>query len=162
MGVFNSTLPEIPEAVKGQYYNITFDSSNNTYYLYTGKKTVTTSDTTDTLSDTYGHYRTTANSSSWYHSQAGMGAVASYPVCRSDTVSLVYTNYDLYTSDGSVYLFSGSQEGYAVNNTLTASSVTTSLKNSVLPVVGLVAVAVVGFFAVRKAWDFIKGQVKGA
>lgn len=164
MGIFSQSIPDVPEHIQGRYYVITYNSKSGYYSLYSGKKTVTIGDNIDRLSSQYGYYRCLKDDEYWsYVSSGGIGAAASYPVCRSDTVSLVYTNYDLMTDSGEVYHYSGySTEQNIVCSTLSSSTILTSLKNSFFPLVPLVAFAVISYIGFRKAWNFIKGGVRGA
>lgn len=164
MGVFSSSVPDVPERYQGEDYVIVYNSKSEIYCLYIGEKTVTVSDDIDYLSANFGYYRCFENADSWdYVSSGGIGAVASYPVCRSDTVSIVYSSYDLMTTSGEVYHYSGySNEQNIVCSTLSSSTILTSLKNSFFPLVPLIAVAVISFLGFRKAWNFIKGGVRGA
>lgn len=163
MPVFSSTIPEVPEGLRDKDYVITFDSSNGSYALYTEIKTVTVGEEIDNLSATKGSYAYISEYTKWeYMSSGGIGAVARYPVCRSDTVSVVYSTYDLKTTDGSVYFYSGYNNAYVFNDCISSSTILTTLKNQVFPLVSLVAVAIVLFFGFRKAWSFISSAVRGA
>lgn len=91
-----------------------------------------------------------------------MGASASYPVCNSDSVSLLYSSYDISTDTGGLYFYSGYNRNEVMNDSLSSSVILTSLKNSVLPVVSVVGAVVFLYFGFRKAWSFFTGLVKGA
>lgn len=163
MPVFSSSIPEVPEGLRDSDYVITFNSSDSSYTLYTGVKTVTVGDETDNLSATMGSFSYIPTYTKWeYMSSGGIGATAQYPVCRSDTVSIVYSTYDLKATDGSVYFYSGYNNAYVFNDCISSSIILTTLKNQVFPLVSLVAVAVVLFFGFRKAWSFISSAVRGA
>lgn len=163
MPVFSSSIPEVPEGLRDKDYVITYNLSDSSYALYTDVKTVTVGEDTDTLSATYGSFAYNSNYEKWeYMSSGGIGATARYPICRSDTVSVIYSTYDLKTTDGTVYLYSGYNNAYVFNDSISSSTILTTLKNQVFPVVSLVAVAVVLFFGFRKAWSFFSSAVRGA
>lgn len=161
MSVFSSSIPSAPAGV--ETYCITFNSDNSYYNLYFDEKSVTVGENEDTLSATFGYYRCKSGAGSWeYISSGGMGASASYPVCNSDSISLLYSSYDIYTDSGAQYFYSGYNESVVMNDSLSSSTILTSLKKSVLPVVSVVAVVVFLYFGFRKAWNFFTGLVKGA
>lgn len=161
MSVFKNTIPEAPQGIVT--YCITFNSDNSYYNLYFDEKTVTVGENEDTLSATFGYYQCKSGAESWeYVSSGGMGASASYPVCNSDSVSLLYSSYDISTDTGGLYFYSGYNRNEVMNDSLSSSVILTSLKNSVLPVVSVVGAVVFLYFGFRKAWSFFTGLVKGA
>ena len=124
MGVFSQSIPDVPENLKKSDYAITFNSNSSVYCLYSGIKTVTLKDEFDCFSANYGYYQCLSGSSSWtYVSSGGIGATASYPVCRSDIVSIVYSTYDIMSDSGKVYHYSG----YSSNQNVICSTLSHQL-----------------------------------
>jgi len=163
MSVFNHSLPDVPEHIKDEEYIITYDISDKCYCLYSGYKTVTVGESKDFLSPSFVSYEFKSNSSEWENVFSGIGSYPSPKICRSDTVSIVYSSYNLMTDDGEVYHYSGySGEQNIICGTISSSTILTTLKNSVFPLVPLVTIAFVGYIAFRKAWHFITGGVRGA
>lgn len=163
MGLFSQSIPDVPEHILNKEYIITYNSDDNTYYLYSGYKTVTCGESEDFISDSFISYKYKPDSSEWENVISGIGSYPVPRVCRSDTVSLVYSSYDLMTDSGEAYHYSGySSNQNIICGTVSSSTILTSLKDSVLPLVPLVAFAVISFLGFRKAWSFIKGGVRGA
>ncbi len=163
MSVFSQSVPDVPESIKDKEYIITYDVSTNCYYLYSGYKTVTVGKSEDFLSPSFVSYEFRSDSSEWENVFIGIGSNPSPKVCRSDTVSIVYSSYNIMTDDGKVYHYSGySGEQNIICGTISSSTILTTLKDSVFPLVPLITVAVVGYIAFRKAWHFFTGGVRGA
>lgn len=161
MGIFSQSIPDVPEHIRNKDYIITYDSDDNVYYLYSGYKTVTCGESEDFISASFISYK--YKSDEWENVINGIGSYPVPRVCRSYTVSLVYSSYDLMTDSGEVYHYSGySSNQNIICGTVSSSTILTSLKDSVLPLVPLVAFAVISFLGFRKAWIFIKGGVRGA
>ena len=158
MSVFSQSIPDVPESITGDYC-IIYNSDSDIYVLLDGVQTVITGDDYDLITRkqvTYNYDNGTWSTAIGSHLHKTM-------YCRSDTYTLVYSTYDIMTSDNKVYHYSGYSSNQNVFcGTLSSSTILTSLKSSVFPLAPLVIVPVVAYIAFRKAWSFFKGGVRGA
>lgn len=159
MGVFSPSIPDtVPDNVTGDYC-IIYNSHSDIYVLLDGVQTVITGDDYDLIT----RRQVTYNYDNGVWSTAIGNHLHKTMYCRSDTYTLVYSTYDIMTSDNKVYHYSGysgSQNVFC--GTLSSSTILTSLKDTVFPVVPLIAVPIISYIAFKKAWNFFFGGVRGA
>lgn len=159
MGVFSQSIPDtVPDNITGDYC-IIYDSDSDFYVLIDGVRSVITGDDYDLITKpqiTYNYINGEWSTAVGSHLNKTM-------YCRSDTYTLVYSTYDIMTTDNKVYHYSGySGSQNIVCGTLSSSTILTSLKNSVFPLVPLIAVPIISYIAFKKAWNFFFGGVRGA
>lgn len=158
MGVFSHSIPDVPESITGDYC-IIYDIHSDIYVLLDGVQTVITGDDYDLITKRQISY----NYSDGNWSTAIGNHLHKTMYCRSDTYTLVYSTYDIMTDTGEVYHYSGysgSQNIFC--GTLSSSTILTSLKSAVFPLVPLIAVPIISYIAFKKAWNFFFGGVRGA
>lgn len=76
--------------------------------------------------------------------------------------NIVYSSYDIYKGDEVYYYGASSSYAVALTGSVSSSMILNNLKQEVLPVVPLVAFAVIAYIGFRKAWNFLCGGVRGA
>lgn len=158
MGVFSQSIPDVPESITEDYC-IIYNSDSDIYVLLDGVQTVITGDDYDLITKRQISY----NYSDGNWSTAIGNHLHKTMYCRSDTYTLVYSTYDIMTDTGEVYHYSGysgSQNIFC--GTLSSSTILTSLKSAVFPLVPLIAVPIISYIAFKKAWNFFFGGVRGA
>lgn len=74
----------------------------------------------------------------------------------------VYSTTDLYLDNSLYFSTSANFYGSVISETVSSSTILTTLKNGVLPLLSVVLVAVVGVLAFRKAFFFLRSSVRGA
>lgn len=161
MGVFSSDIPSIPDSIvdNGLYY-ITYNSYNNTYLLFPLYREYDVIYKNDCyyLNGLLLHspYFATSGSSEWIFEPR----TSEYILSGKD-FSLVYSSFDMYTENGDLFFSAG--EGNVITAvTLSSSTILTSLKNTIFPLVPLIAVSIISYIAFKKAWNFFCGGVRGA
>lgn len=79
---------------------------------------------------------------------------------------LLASTVDIYNSDGSLYCSATKQSYFTSTISLISSSITSSTLTSALNdtkiLMPILLVALIAFIAFRKAWNFLKGAVRGA
>lgn len=74
----------------------------------------------------------------------------------------VYSTTDLYVDNSLYFSTSANNYGSVISDTVSSSTILTTLKNGVLPLLSVVLIAVVGILTFRKAFSFVRSSVKGA
>lgn len=164
MSVFENTLPTVPDSTSD--YFIIYYSELNEYRYFNpvpSDKNVTVVDGRDTIRVMNNIYCYNPDTDTdWYLNDS---LTASSPYVSSDdgSITLVYSSYDIYTSDNKLYYSSGNDiSENVVAGTVSSSSILSTLKSGVLPLVSIVIAAVVGIIALRRAWNWLRSAVKGA
>lgn len=88
--------------------------------------------------------------------------VSGYISHKVTSNNIVFSSYDLYKGDKVFYYGSKASYSDVVTGSISSSMIINSLKQEIYPTVSLVTIAVIGYVAFRKAWNFITGGVRGA
>ena len=97
-----------------------------------------------------------SNTSTWIHS------FTPYYVLELTYWKPIYSTTDLYLDNSLYFSTSANSYGSVISETVSSSTILTTLKNGVLPLLSVVLLAVVGILTFRKAFSFIRSSVKGA
>lgn len=80
--------------------------------------------------------------------------------------SLIASTVDIYNADGSLYCSATKEEYFTstislISTSITSSTLTSALNDTkvLMPILVVALIAVIGF---RKAWNFLRGAVRGA
>ena len=163
MGILSSKLPKLPESVSDRFF-ITYKKYDDNQYHY-----VLTS-----VSDFYtgtvnSDYKVSSNlTDNWvlvgneWHSTFDR----TYSEYRNFyATDIIYSSYDMYSDSGEYYYSRSNYDEFDVNvigSSVSSSTIITSLRSDFFPVLLVIVpvfILIVGF---RKAWEFIKGGVRGA
>lgn len=159
--VFSDLFAEISDTIILDKMFLTFD--NNYYILHIVKDSF--SGNVETINGSDG-VRCSLGSMYIYNGSEWVGAlnnsVSNFISHKVTSDNIIYSNYDIYKNDEVFYYGSSYSYPLAVTGSVSSSMILNSLKHEVLPLVPLVSVAVIGYIAFRKAWNFITGGVRGA
>lgn len=99
-----------------------------------------------------------------YNSDSSTWVDTSYPNNFIDInyCDMVYSTSDLYLGNSLYFSTSANNYGSVISDTVSSSTILTTLKNGVLPLLSVVLIAVVGILTFRKAFSFLRSSVKGA
>lgn len=161
-----NTLPPAPEDMPFENYCLCYSDSPDVYVLVNFSDL--RSDTFDENGRIYtdGYYRyysCPADSESWEPLRVTIGTPSFWFFERD---KIIASTVDIYNPDGSIYCSSAKNDYFRENISVISSSITASTLTAVLndtrtliPILIVALVAVIGF---RKAWNFLKGAVRGA
>ena len=160
MGILTSKLPELPR--DSDKYFITYKTFNGEeYYIltlvdnYSGK-----------VEEDFTVSSGLADNFVLYDGQWCSTWLNQYSEYRDNTATdVIYSSYDMYTVSDEIY-YNSSKYDYdeisVAGNTVTASSINTTLRSEYLPVALILVVAVVGIVAFKKAWNWLSSCIRGA
>lgn len=164
MGILSSKLPELPESVSDRFF-ITYkkyDYDNQYHYVLTSVPDSFTGivdsdyEVSSSLTDNFVLVNDEWNSTF-------LKVYSSYR--NFYATDIVYSSYDMYTESGEFYYSRSNYDEFEVNvigSSVSSSTIITSLRSEFLPVLLVIVPAFILIVGFRKAWEFIKGGVRGA
>lgn len=164
-----NTLPPLPDISSKNYclcYSVS--SSSHTYTLVCFNSLV--SNTFDNegcvYTDYWGGYRVffyNSGDEEWELYRGTIGSPSEWRISRNN---LIASTIDIYDSDGTIFCSATKEEYFqntvsVISNSITASTLTSAL-NDTRTLMPILVVALIAFIGLRKAWNFLKGEVRGA
>lgn len=164
MGILSSKLPELPESVSDRFF-ITYkkyDYDNQYHYILTSIP--------ENLSgEVEADYKVSSSlDCNWVlvNDEWNSTFLKVYSSYRNFyATDIVYSSYDMYTESGEFYYSRSNYDEFEVNvigSSVSSSTIITSLRSEFLPVLLVIVPAFILIVGFRKAWEFIKGGVRGA
>lgn len=162
MGILSSQLPELPESVSDRFF-ITYKKCCDNKYHY-----ILTSIPENLSGEVEADYKVSSSlDCNWVlvNDEWNSTFLKVYSGYRNFyATDIVYSSYDMYTESGEFY-YSRSNYDFEVNvigSSVSSSTIITSLRSEFLPVLLVIVSAFILIVGFRKAWEFIKGGVRGA
>lgn len=161
MSVFTDLFTKISDSIIDNKLFITYENSH--YILHQVDSgfsgNIETIDGVDCVKSSLGSMLI-YNGSEWVGALSN--SVSEFISHKVTPSNIVYSSYDIYKGDEVYYYGSNNSYAAALTGSVSSSMILDSLKQQIFPVISLVTVAVVGYIAFRKAWNFIVGGVRGA
>lgn len=162
MGILSSQLPELPERVGDRFF-ITYKKFGNHYnYILTSIPDIFSGEVQNDYKISSGlDYNWVLIDDEWH--STFLNSYSSYR--NFYATDIVYSSYDMYTESGDFYYSRSNYDEFEVSvigSSVSSSTIITSLRSEFLPVLLVIVPAFILIIGFRKAWDFIKGGVRGA
>ncbi len=164
-----STLPALPD-ISRENYCLCYSSSGfpYTYTLicFDNLSSNTFDDEGDVYTDYWGGYNVfycNSGDEEWDYYRPVMGSPVQWGISCDNIIA---STIDLYNSDGTIFC-SATQNNYFKDNisvisySITPSTISSALNDTriLFPILVVALIVVIGF---RKAWNFLKGAIRGA
>lgn len=163
MGILSSQLPEIPESVSDRFF-ITYKKCCDNKYHY-----ILTSIPENLSGEVEADYKVSSSlDRNWVlvNDEWNSTFLKVYSSYRNFyATDIVYSSYDMYIESGEFYYSRSNYDEFEVNvigSSVSSSTIITSLRSEFLPVLLVIVPAFILIVGFRKAWEFIKGGVRGA
>lgn len=158
-----NTLPPFPEDMPYENYCLSYNESSGIYEIFNfdSLQSCVFDENGHLFANSFRNY-SCFNGEKWEPPRLSMGAATPFLVRDNIIASTV----DIYNSDGTIFCSATKNDYFkdnvsVISNSITASTLTSALNDTrtLMPILVFALIALIGF---RKAWNFLKGEVRGA